>query len=385
MARPIAVFYSDARLIPILRALSVTFLLLPLYVIPRSILIRDMNFKLKSSADLAGSLAAAGLTLLFAFRGFGVWALVLGNIAMHAVWAIIYNVVRKGILLPRFSFKGCTQFLAFGGVVTGSRILWYIYSQADIFIGGKYLSNMLLGIYSVALQLVTVPIEKVMPIINQVAFPAYSIIQGDLVQVRSNFQKSVRMMSFVMFPLFGGLFIIAPQLVNVFLGSKWGETILPFTLLCLIMPFRALTALFAPMLVGLGRPKVNFVNVAIASLIMPACFFIGVRWEILGICIAWIVGYSIVFVIMSRRTLSVLGLPFSTYISSFGIPLVCSSLMAAGIALFKHFAGAYLSPILGLLSYSFLAFLLYLLLILLLKRELITETLHLFGKRTRRW
>lgn len=381
MARPFALFYSDERLIPILRVLSVIFLLLPLYILPRGLLIRDMNFKLKSGADLFGALLAAGLTLLLALRGLGVWALVLGNVATHAVWAVMYNVVKKGFIVPRFSFRGCTQFLSFGGFVTGSRALWYFYSQSDIFIGGKYLTNTLLGIYSVAMQLVTIPIEKIMPIISQVALPAYSIIQGDLSQVRSHFQKSVRMMSFVMFPLFGGLLIVAPNLVNVFLGSKWEETILPFTLLCLIMPFRALSALFGPMLIGLGRPDVNFFNVTIASLIMPACFLIGVRWEIVGICIAWIIGYSIVFTIMSRNTLAIIGLPFKPYFSSFGVPLACSLLMFAGVAICKHYLDEHLAPVLRILTYSLLGLAFYSFSILIVKRDLITETMRLFRKR----
>ena len=378
----IAAFYSDDRLVLILRALSSIFLFIPLYILPRALLMRDMNFKLKSIVDFVGALFAAGVTLVLALLDFGVWALVWGNIALHAVFAIGYNLMRKSFFFPRFALRGYKQFLTFGGFLTGGRILWYFYSRSDIFIGSKFLSNKLLGIYSVAIQISTIPIEKLMPVISQVAFPAYSHIQSNLILFRSHFQKSVRLLSFIVFPLYGGLFIVATQLVNVVLGSKWSEIILPITILSLVMPFRAISTLFSPALIGLGRPDVMFFNVTIATAILPAGFFIGIRWGILGICWVWVVGYIIVFMIMSKRSLSVLGISFGDFFGLFGMPLICTAGMVLGVALFKYCFGGFLTPVLQLIGYSMLGVLLYVVLMLLFKRDYFLEAWQIFRNRT---
>lgn len=377
----IADFYSDPRLIPILRVLSSIFFFIPFYILPRALLLRSMNFKLKSTLDLIGALFGAFMTLLFALRGYGFWSLILGNISTHVIWALGYSITKKKTIIPRFAIRGYTQFLSFGGYLTGSRSLWYFYSRSDIFIGGKFLENRLLGIYSVALQLATIPIEKFMPIVSQVAFPAYSIIQTKLEQVRSHFLKSIRMISLLMFLLYGGLFIVTGQMVGIFLGEKWSEVALPLKLLCLMMPFRAINSLFSPVLHGLGRPDVNFVNVCIATLVMPLGFFIGVRWGILGLCLAWLIGYTPVFLIMSYRALNVIGLPFREYLSSFMVPLVSAAMMIASLSLLDHYLGGHLSLIVQLILYSLLGVCIYSIVMLILKREMLTEVWHMIKIR----
>lgn len=377
----IADFYSDNRLVPILRVMSSTFIFLPLYILPRGLLMREMNFKRKSVVDLAGSLSAAGVTLVLALLGFGVWALVWGNIASHVVMAAGYNIARKGFIIPRIAIRGYSDLMTFGGYLTGSRILWYFYSMSDIFIGGKFLSNKLLGVYSVAMQLATIPIEKLMPIISQVAFPAYSRIQTEPVRARSHFITSVRLISFIIFPVYGGLMIIAPPLVTVFLGSKWTDIILPISLLCLIMPFRALSTLFSPVLNGLGRPDINFVNVAIASLILPVAFLIGAREGVVGMCYAWIIGYTIVFSIMSIRTLRALDIPFRTFVSGFFMPLAGTSLMILGVWLFGRAVADHLSPVLLLVSYPILGTACYLALMFAFSRDTVIELVNIVKNR----
>ena len=369
----IADFYSDPRLLPILRVLSSIFIFIPFYVLPRGLLLRSMNFKLKSTIDLIGTLSGAGVTLLLALMDYGIWSLVFGGIATQFIWAIGYNIANKKILLPRFAIKGYSQFISFGGYLTGSRVLWYFYSRSDIFIGGKFLENKLLGIYSVALQLASIPIDKFIPIISQVAFPAYSIIQTDLKQVRSHFLKSARTISSIMFLLYGGLFIVAPQLVGIFLGAKWSEVVVPLKLLCLIMPFRAISSLFSPVLNGLGRPDVAFFNVGIATLIMPLGFFIGAKWGILGICLTWLIGFTPVFIIMSNRSLKVLGLSFRKFVFSFVTQLASAALMIASLSVLNRYLGGYLSPIVQLILYSLLGLCIYLIAILMLKRKLLSE------------
>ena len=80
-----------------------------------------------------------------ALSGYGVWALVAGQLTMHACMAIGLNAISPFLKWPDFSLRGARATLAFGGKVTASRVLWFLSSQADILIGGKMLGKELLG------------------------------------------------------------------------------------------------------------------------------------------------------------------------------------------------------------------------------------------------
>lgn len=376
----LAGYFSEPRLVPIFQMLSVTFIFLSLYVIPQSMLLRNMDFRRKSIVDLIASLASACITLILALYGYGVWALVWGAITLHVVSLFGYNMVSGTLLWPSFSFKGTSQLFCFGGFLTGSRILWYFYSKADIFIGGRFLGNKLLGIYSVALQLCSIPLEKFLPIINQVAFPAYSLVQSDLGVVRSHFLKTVRIVSLFVFPIFWGMLIVAPEIISLLLGSKWHGVILPLQILCIIMPFRALSTLFSPMLDGIGRPYVTFFNLIIASAVMPLAFFVGVQWGVVGICIAWVFGYAIVFLVMSKRSLKVIGVSLLDYYSDIKIPIATCSVMLLGIFCFKRQIGTSLSPLSLTLTSILLGIIIYTGVLYLVNRETLHELCRLFSQ-----
>jgi O-antigen/teichoic acid export membrane protein len=67
--------------------------------------------------------------------------------------------------------------------------------QSDVLIGSAFLSTTEIGQYSVALQLATMPMTKVMGTINQIALPAVARQQGDLPYVRQAVLKAIGLIS----------------------------------------------------------------------------------------------------------------------------------------------------------------------------------------------
>ena len=68
----LAAYFSEPRLVRIFQMLSVTFIFLSVYIIPKCMLIRNMDFRRKSIVDLIASLASAGITLILALYEYGV-------------------------------------------------------------------------------------------------------------------------------------------------------------------------------------------------------------------------------------------------------------------------------------------------------------------------
>ena len=78
----VAQFYSAPDLVAILRVLSISMLLQVLYLIPRAMFIREMNFKVKAQIETLAVFGNALLTLALAWNEFGVWSLVWSQLAM---------------------------------------------------------------------------------------------------------------------------------------------------------------------------------------------------------------------------------------------------------------------------------------------------------------
>ncbi len=329
-ASAVANFYGEADLEPVLKILSVQFLLLIFETLPQSELERNIQFAGRSVVDLASLLSGSLTTLALALAGCGVWALVWGTLASTATRMVGLNLICPCLVIPSFSVRGLGANLSFGLFVTTDRGLWYVFSESDKFIGGKLLGNQMLGYYAVASHLASLPINKITGLLNSVAFPAFSRThQGEGEEaVRRYLLKSTQLMAVLAFPIFFGMSATAEALIGVLFGEKWLPAAPLLQLLGLVMPFRLLSNVFSPLLWGVGAPRASAINYAMAALLMPIAFFVGARWGIIGIAYGWLLMYPIVFLVTAWRTCRQVSLSLAAYFGALLRPL------AAGIALY---------------------------------------------------
>jgi len=382
LAPLIANLFHESRLVPILRVLSLNFILIAMSVIPQALLVRNMNFRLKSWVDLLGALGGAGVSLVLAVYGMAEWSLVWGALSAYLILAIGYNWINPILLLPTLDFRGIKYFISFGAFLTGSSILVYLYSNCDLVIGGRVLSNEELGLYSTAIALATLPMNKLAPVLSQVAFPAYSVIQKECHLVKSHFIKSIRLVSFLIFPLYwSGIFIVG-DIFSLLFGEKWqGMTIL-FQVLCLIMPFRVLNSLYAPVLQGIGKAKEHFINTVIITFLIIPAFLILIRWSSFGLCIAWALGFSMAFLAISHRVISSVGVSKNEYVAAISTSVVAALTGMVFIYVWKRFCiWIEMSSLIFILSSIIIALSLYLTVIFIFDRKILMDLRSLRGDK----
>jgi O-antigen/teichoic acid export membrane protein len=321
----VAAFYGEPRVTTLIRVLNVSFVLTALYVVPQSIAIRELNFKLKTQIDLAAQIGNAVLLVSLAAAGLGVWTLVAGAIFGHAIRAIAYAAVGRGRLRPLFALTSIGPYVRYGLTITGDRLAYYAHTVSDTVIIGRVLGNTLLGTYSVALTLASLPSEKILPIVTQVSFASYSRIQDDGERIRRNVLRTMQAVSFVAFPVFFVMTAVAPEALTFVLGEKWAPIVVPFQVLCLIMPLRALGFIMPPAVFATGRPSVNLVNMVLTFVAMAAAFLVGVRYGVVGVCLAWVAAYPLVFLVATWRSARVLGLSLAEVLRQMWFPFFASA------------------------------------------------------------
>lgn len=331
-APAVAIFFGEDRLTAIIRVIAIQFLVGVIGVIPDSMLARELEFKRRALLELSASIVGAATTLALALAGWGVWSLVYGSL-VGATWSAVgLNFIRPFFHLPILAFRRLRELFAFGGYVIMSRMLLYTYLQADMVIGGRFLGKEQVGYYSVGMHLASLPVQRISAILNEVAFPAFARIQDERERVARYLLQSIRLLSLLSFPVFWGIAVVAPEFVRVLLGDKWEPAILPLQLLALLMPIRMIGQLMPPTLQGIGQAKLVARNQLQACVVMVIAFLVGVRYGIIGLSLAWLVAFPLVFLVNLRTWLPVLGMPANQLLGAMARPAVAAAGMFGAVA-----------------------------------------------------
>ncbi|MEE9355074.1 MAG: lipopolysaccharide biosynthesis protein [Methylococcaceae bacterium] len=325
----IADFFGEPRLVSLVRIQALMFPLSIFKTLPLTKLERTMAFKHRSLVELTTMVISSISTLVLAYQGYGVWSLVYGSLIMLTVDTLGLNIISPEWCRPDFSIAKLNKTMYFGGYVILGRGLRYIYTQSDKFIGGRIMGTDTLGYYSVASHLASLPIQKLTGIMNSIALPAFAEANHTTDKTGIYYLKANRITCALAFPGFFGISCIAPELVKILLGNKWEAAILPISILALVMPFRALGNLFTPLLLGIGQPKTNAINLLIAAVIMPIVFLIGAQWGAYGMSLGWLLAYPIVYLISLKRTCPRIGVKIVDSLKTMFGPLVSSIAMYA--------------------------------------------------------
>ena len=303
----IADYYGQPIVATMLRWQALIFLTNPFLALGYAILSRGMDFRRQAHVNIVSALVGAAASLGGALGGLGVWTLVVAPIAMFGSRALGMALAARVLIWPSFDFRGAWGIAGFGGMVALSQLLYFVQTQSDVVIAGRALDPHTLGLYTTALFLAQIFVNKVVPPLNEVAFSAYARMQDDPAAMAAGFLKSVRVILLLAIPFCLGLATTAQPLVEVVLGEKWLEAAPLLTLLALAMPFMTLHVLFAPATNAVGRPGIGTRTAALGAVVMLLAFLAGVRWGAPGIAAAWLVGYPALTAITAAWSLPAIG------------------------------------------------------------------------------
>jgi O-antigen/teichoic acid export membrane protein len=337
----IASYFSEPRLAIVISVLSTQFLLMAPSVVPRAVLVRELEFRRKAFIEIASRLTAGVITIAIALAGHGVWALVSGALVGTAAETIAFLAIGGARLRPTFSFGGLRPIVAFGGIVTLQRILWFLYSQADTFLIGKRLGKDDLGYFSVSTHIASLPMQKLNVVLNQLTLPVFSRLRTDGAPVGFYALKTVRLLSFFAFPVFFGMSAVAPEAVATLLGPQWEPSALPFALLALVMPLRMVNSPISEVLNAIGRPLTLLSNVALLIVIILPAIWIGTSWGLEGVCWAWVCAFPVAFVITTANTGRVIGVSLVAVLTAMGKPALGATTMYVAV----YFTRGLLPPV----------------------------------------
>jgi O-antigen/teichoic acid export membrane protein len=335
----IAKFYKSDDLLDLLHLSSIIFLIQPPGQLPLAILQKNFRFRAIEIRNIAARGISLMLTLVLAYNGFGVYSLVYGQIALVGVGTIaIWIAARKAFRLQfSFSLKEVTDYFRFGLFQTGDQITTYFSSQIDTLIIGKVLDTHSLGLYSVAKDLVSKPVQILNPIITKVTFPLIASINDNLKRTKKLYIKIVKIVSFISFPVYAGISLFGLEAVKLILGDKWLEAVSILQILAFVYLLRSKGNPSGSFLQAIGRPDISFYWNLSMMIVIPVFFIVGANWGITGVAVAFLLyqffgQFPNWYFVLKRGA----DITFNEFLDSFGVPFI-SSVFAFTVSLMVNY------------------------------------------------
>ncbi|WP_457095914.1 lipopolysaccharide biosynthesis protein [Lysobacter sp. P5_B9] len=222
----LSTFYGMPELAPIARMLALNFILNGLSAISMGLLRREARFKQVSIIEtLAYTLGYVLVGLTLAHFGFGVWALVWANLAQAAAVLILGYAVTRHSLRLRHAAAERNHFLHFGGRYSVIGFLEFLTSNLDSVVIGKLAGAGPAGIYSRALLLANLPVEKPANVISRALFPTLCALSGRKQDQYVGYLLSTLIVGAFAFSVSIGVSTAAGPIVLAVLGAKWEASI----------------------------------------------------------------------------------------------------------------------------------------------------------------
>lgn len=295
----IAVIYAMPPLRPLIQVAAIQFLISGIATLPQALAQREFEFKRLAAVEVGWVFAASICTLALAWLGAGVWALVIGSLVGAFVRMLM--LAARGIVWPSFRLAGVRRFLAVGGAVMFGRMSWQLAYQADVIIGARRLGVTDIGAYSVAQQLATLPMQRIMGVLNQVALPAVARLQDEKERLRRRLLEGTRLLAAISVPVLWGISAVAPELVAAVLGKNWASAVFPLQAISLVVPLRMISATYATAGLGIGRAGLDVRNNLVTAIVLPAAFFVGTFWGLAGLSASWLFAIPLIFALNFPR------------------------------------------------------------------------------------
>ncbi|MGI6426258.1 MAG: lipopolysaccharide biosynthesis protein [Natronincolaceae bacterium] len=223
----IANFYRQPELKLVLRVLSLTLFFGAFNSIQISFVARNMLFKKQFFSTLGAVFVSGIVGITAAYRGLGVWALVIQQLTRQAMLILLLWHLVKWRPHLVFSIKRAKVLFSYGWKLLASGLLNTIYMDIRTLIIGRIHSPAALGFYNRGKQFPQVIVSNIDGSIQTVMLPTLSSQQENKNRVKDMVRRSIITSSFIMFPMMAGLAVVAEPMVRILLTEKWMKAV-PF-------------------------------------------------------------------------------------------------------------------------------------------------------------
>ncbi|MBW2594456.1 MAG: lipopolysaccharide biosynthesis protein [Deltaproteobacteria bacterium] len=361
----VATFFNSPQAMLVIKVIAVSTLLSGFRNIGILFFQKELEFNKQFIYEFSATLVDITIAITLAFMLRSVWALVWGGLAANFVrlfMSYILHPYRPHVRLNKGEFK---ELFGFGKWVLGSSILVFLVTQGDDIFVGKMLGVTALGFYQMAYLISNMPTTEIAHVASQVTFPAYSKLQNDIQRLKEAYFDALQLTAFVSIPMAGGIFVLAPEFTQIFLGEKWMPMVSAMQVLVLAGLVRSIAATAGTLFVAIGRPQIDTLweitrLFVLATLIYP----FAMKWGLTGVSIVVFLSILVMSIGFGFEVVKITKCRGERFLRVVFFPLINTTFMISLISTLKignNMVGIwrfFLFIIIGVLAYFGIAYLL---------------------------
>lgn len=217
----IAVFFENDALKRIVRIMALSLIFRAFGIAHRSMVIQSLNFKKEFYLVLPAHLITGLLAVYMAYKGAGVYALVVKYTALAFFTSFIFVVFSKYALQLGFSKESFHRFYSFGLNIMLSRLVSSIHQNLYKVFIAKFYSAASLGLYKQANNIRKMGSSNIISAIQKVTYPVLAKLQDNPKKLKSAYRRIIKTTSVITIPIMVFLIITADVLISFLFGEQW--------------------------------------------------------------------------------------------------------------------------------------------------------------------
>lgn len=324
----IATFFQAPAATAMLRVVALAMFIQGLTNIATIYLQKELEFKKYFFYQVVGTLADFSFSVVLAVMFRSVWALVIGYLAGITARTIVSYAIYFYLPKLRFDIAKAKELFTYGKWVFGTNIIGFFMAQVDSFFVAKVMGVASLGFYQVAYK---IPSVLNLEVLAGATFPAYSKLQEDKEKLREAYLKITKMFALAVMPMAAGIYLLTPQFIMLFLGTKWLPSLWPMRILALSALVWTMAVVSDYLFLAVGKPHIHARWTSVRFFMMVALLypFIGAH-GLTGAALVVLAGSTVATFGLTLEAIKIIGCGLSRFIGNV-IFLFIDALIMAGV------------------------------------------------------
>lgn len=339
IAHPVATFFSNPAVAPIMQIMSLQVVLAAMSATPLALLQRELRFRAVAVLSLVQTLSNGVIAITLALLGFGVWSIVWSSVASAAAYLVVALMAARYWPRLHLSRSAFGELIGFGSALTAKNIFVYISRNIDNFVIAQRLGAAALGFYTRAFALTVIPQRQFVSQLNQVSFPAFARLQTDYVRLRAWFLKGSRTAAIVSVPALVLLAGLASDFTLVLYTDRWAGMIGALQLLCIAGAIKTLHTLAGAVFEATGSLRYDVISSFGNGAVVAVGAYLACPWGIEGVAIA-VVGAALgLYIVHGFILRQLIALPLRDYFGVAFWPTTVSLGAMLAVVLIRNLTG----------------------------------------------
>lgn len=267
-----------------------------LNIVPTALLNKSMKFKLVNFSLVLSNIFSAIVGVSSALLGFGIYSLIFSSITTAAFNFFLNRHFTKINFVNSLNINPLKNIWNFSKNQFAFNFINYFSRNLDNILIGKFMGITNLANYNKAYQLLMLPNQMFLNVINPVLQPVLSEYQNDVIYIRTTYFKIIKLLALFGIPLSVFCSMSSRQIIMVMFGGQWVDAVIPFSILSLTVWCQLTVSTTGAIFQARNQSNLLFFTGFISAIILVSSILIGILFgSLTSVAISLSVGFFIGF------------------------------------------------------------------------------------------